>query len=724
MTIEAGNTAYELADLYLRDSTIETELRKRLVKAIRTRDLPVLARASTLGTEQHPESWLILRQVEAFFKKNVAFSDPKRCRKAAIASFARSETQCRITNRRLQYYLVDHPERMDIKLRGQVERMRSALSTLHGDYADFRAKMPDLVRVTNGATCDRGRIRSLPFLKFSAKLRGPKGAYGDILDVIDAKCGTFIRDLVRFIPTNHNRVEFVEKNWTTYRTIACEATASLPLQLAYDAYMKTRLITWGIDLSSQSRNQELARQGSIDGSTATVDLERASDTTAFLCVMLLFPALFAAYLNRVRASEWSSRYMPSGTYAKFSSMGNGSTFCIETAIFAAAVYAVGSSTLCVYGDDIVCDTSCVPDLRRLLRFLGYSFNAAKSYYGVRDLRKPITGSHVFRESCGTDWLNGRLVTPFYLRSEPGCTADWHHVINGLVKVSRPHGHVWQYLRNKLAGCSHLVPLSDDTRAGIHVDRATLAGRGFLRTKEGITRYWAMSPTLASDLEPAERKWGNGFISASEHRAPAPDCTREFTRISTGRRALDAWFFASGPSISVRDSYPLASFRSMRHDLLVLSLRSDAMSDVRDTGSTTRLDIGEPLYSAQMRLYVPPLGTEPSYLVLWSEFIGPWDPRATRAAKKNQVPPQTAPVNPWNGCKAPTEPAAANPKPNPWAKCSVPPPSIPRTPEPWANCAVPNVDRFDEESTVRYIRERSVRALKEMHAAFEALLKQR
>jgi hypothetical protein len=109
---------------------------------------------------------------------------------------------------------------------------------------------------------------------------------------------------------------------------------------------------------------------------------------------------------------------------KFSSMGNGYTFALETVIFWSLVQAANSLTGCevasVYGDDIVCESNSALLLTEALRFAGFKVNSEKSYY---------TGP--FRESCGADWLGGVLVTPQYLRKQVLRCTDVYHFLNRL-----------------------------------------------------------------------------------------------------------------------------------------------------------------------------------------------------------------------------------------------------------------------------------------------------
>jgi hypothetical protein len=142
---------------------------------------------------------------------------------------------------------------------------------------------------------------------------------------------------------------------------------------------------------------------------ATLDLSQASDNIAYWLVYLLFPRKWFDLLELSR----SDRIKIDGErreLEKFSSMGNGVTFAIETVIFLAVCLACvprGSHQLVtVYGDDIICPQAYARDVVGALEFLGFSVNQKKSFLAGR-----------FFESCGTDWFEGQNVRPFYLKEQ-------------------------------------------------------------------------------------------------------------------------------------------------------------------------------------------------------------------------------------------------------------------------------------------------------------------
>jgi hypothetical protein len=454
---------------------------------IRARDLPRLAEAGQFLDAPYSngeEVWstIVLRQIASIFKKNDAFVDERRCSEQARKNFELGERICRITNRRLDHYHA-HPERMPGKVRGWVDTMEGDIASLIGDVRKCGFAFSDHMRLTGGATQDRSRARSMPFLKVSGLLKAPRAALPYIGRVL-LDWGINLSDL-KFTSTSRNEIGLVPKNWKTHRTIAKEPTHALPFQLALDSFLKRKLRKWGIDLSTQEKNQELARQGSIDGSLATIDLRMASDLICYNLVAWFLPSDWFAVFDAFRSSSYSGS-LGDGSYAKFSSMGNGYTFTLETLIFTAACRAVGSQRYSVYGDDIIIESHLAPDLVQLLRFLGFAINREKSF---------VNPESRFRESCGCDYYEGQLVTPFYLRECPkeSDKSGWSHVVNGLIACTPP-GPLWDWLTEKCVTLKlRLVPFNTDTRSGVFITpnrawatkKITVDTRAFLpRSRKG------------------------------------------------------------------------------------------------------------------------------------------------------------------------------------------------------------------------------------------------
>ncbi len=216
-------------------------------------------------------------------------------------------------------------------------------------------------------------------------------------------------NLVKVVPGNC--VIAVPKNFKTDRTIAKEPCMNIYIQKGIGRIIRFRLKRVGIDLNDQSRNQRAALLGSYDGSLATVDLSMASDTISSSLVEFLLPNDWLLALEQCRSYVG---VLPSGEvirYQKFSSMGNGYTFELESLIFWAIAQQVCRSNInetdpsvLVYGDDIVIRSTECPELLRRLVQSGFTPNESKTFY-----------SGPYRESCGKHYFLGEDITPFYVR---------------------------------------------------------------------------------------------------------------------------------------------------------------------------------------------------------------------------------------------------------------------------------------------------------------------
>lgn len=475
---------FDMSRDYVQDNRLQLGevISKRILGWIRSRDIPRLATCSELVSSLHSMDdpcFRLLLQIEAFFKKNAAFSNPIQSDSATVEAFNKAETKCRITNRRLEFYYF-HPERLSSERREQFSKMIDYVQYVLGDYSKFISSLPRNIKFTAGATSKRSRRKSAPYQKVSLK------------PWCTPTSEVYLKTLAKFFGygenlrarlTSQNRLEIVPKNWKTGRMIACEPEGSLILQLAFDSYAKRRLLhKVGIDLRDQSRNQQMAKEGSIYGSYATIDLSSASDTVAFNLVSWLFPYPWFKYLNDCRSPQGllEGRVVD---YAKFSSMGNGATFTIETLIFASACKAVGSKYFSVYGDDIIIETELYEKLTDLLRFLGFTPNLQKSHS-----RGP------FRESCGGNYVRGVDVTPFYIRDMDQRHANLCHLVNGLAAVSLPGGKVWDRLRDLVSSLNlPLIPFCEQSTSGVWVDPSTAYLKKVLRSRHGMLYYKGYIP---------------------------------------------------------------------------------------------------------------------------------------------------------------------------------------------------------------------------------------
>lgn len=482
--MKASHGAWQISHAYLLDNMTQdflpTATYNTLLGWIRSRSLDKCCTASSLFDValHNVNLYPFLRQFEAFFKKCKNFRNAN-AETVAFAGFLASQRKCRITNKRLAHYN-KYPYRLDDDLAMQVAYMRSFIKGVLGRFEPFMEKIPELVRVSTGATSTRKRSESYAHKKFVLRAECTRRC-APYVRALGSKWGVRVN---RFRLTKSNRIAFVPKNYKTDRTIACEPTHNVPFQLAFDSYCKGRLRKYGVNLSDQSLNQLAAFKGSLDGSLATLDLKSASDSLSLELVNTLFPPQWSQFLSDLRCCMWEAKVgceELEGIYSNFSSMGNGTTFPIETLVFLAAARAAGDESPVIYGDDIICKTEIVGSLVKLLSFLGFAINDSKSFWDP---------SFLFRESCGTDWLKGRNVTPFYIRDlhdldvwnrlcvdrkqRAKARSQLSHVVNGLVRIAEPHGYLWKLcLTLKRANDLLFVPESADTNSGVFVSIETL-----------------------------------------------------------------------------------------------------------------------------------------------------------------------------------------------------------------------------------------------------------
>lgn len=207
------------------------------------------------------------------------------------------------------------------------------------------------------------------------------------------------------------KLSFVPKDAKTDRSIVTEADLNIFFQRGIGQYIKSRLLSFGCNLYDQGGNQSLAKRAFTDG-LATIDLASASDTVSIRTVEYLLPRPWLRLLATFRSP---SVQLPDGSWVeleKWSSMGNGYTFELETLIFWAVARATslmdGQSELDVgtYGDDIIVPQRVYRQVIQVLELLGFSTNEAKSF-----------GEGCFFESCGCDYFAGCDVRPIFARRE-------------------------------------------------------------------------------------------------------------------------------------------------------------------------------------------------------------------------------------------------------------------------------------------------------------------
>jgi hypothetical protein len=237
-------------------------------------------------------------------------------------------------------------------------------------------------------------------------------------------------DLLERPPSNQEvpaRLVAVPKTAVKPRLISIEPSYNQFVQQALQLRLKTLLESgnFACSYTHQSHNQRMALQGSIDGLVATIDLSEASDRVSLALVEELF-GFNPQFIRYLKLSRSRFVELPDGKLVllnKFASMGSALTFPVESMVFMTLVVTVlcrmqgnfsaravksyrrRTQTLSIYGDDIIIPVDAYPYVVQSLTSLGMKVNDSKSF-----------SSGKFRESCGVDAYDGRVVTPAYARA--------------------------------------------------------------------------------------------------------------------------------------------------------------------------------------------------------------------------------------------------------------------------------------------------------------------
>lgn len=329
-------------------------------------------------------------------------------REVAIASFFESETKCAESNRRLR----------------TVSPTWAVGEILHLAEQKIRSVLPELDHETLDLVLDHGGWG--PGVTSSSKGEW-LSEYNKI--IAEPQCSpalypmaqALIRECPLWSELGHSlkvipgsRIAFVPKDAKTDRTIAIEPSINSFFQKGQAYIIRKALLKWGLDLRDQTKNQRLAYLGSKFGQLATIDLSAASDTISIGIVERLLPSEWVTFLGLTRSEQYSINGTDFRRFHKWSSMGNGYTFDLETLVFASLVKATLhfldiNNQWSVYGDDIIIDVRAYDLLAEVFDYCGFSVNQRKSFK-----------DGPFRESCGEDFFEGHRVRPFYIKD-----VEWH-----------------------------------------------------------------------------------------------------------------------------------------------------------------------------------------------------------------------------------------------------------------------------------------------------------
>lgn len=375
--------------------------------------------------------------------------------KVATDAFYHAERQCFASNERLSKFLYHSFSDSELPQHHLLDVARKKIRSWLG-------KAPTHVdgRFGPGATLlDKGKRTTVPD-KMTSRPALTSSALGFLFpwsETFWARAQSDLRGTPVFVPGN--RFTTVPKDGTKDRGIAIEPSLNVFYQLGLGQLIKKRLNRAGIDLlDGQAKHRALARQASVTGEYATIDLSNASDTVCRVLVKLLLPTDWFELLDSLR----SPKTFVDGKWLvleKFSSMGNGYTFELETLVFlglcAAAMECDGrqaepGGNLWVYGDDMIVPADCSKLIISVLRFAGFTPNEKKTFL-----------SGPFRESCGGDFFEGVSVRSHFFKEksydEPGKQIA---LANGLRRLGRANGScdpLFDDLRRAWFRILHAIP---------------------------------------------------------------------------------------------------------------------------------------------------------------------------------------------------------------------------------------------------------------------------
>ena len=434
---------------------VDTGLRDQMLSLITSRDVVSLLRLTEVAADplKHGSAASYWRYaVLAAYLKKFPFQGVPSLSPldAAKQRSAKAETLCRLTNKRLTHYRGKEyrlsPNRRYV---GEVLHLaRLKISNWLGSAS--AGYIADKARHGPGGCIGVRRPGTTKYYKYSAAVYTVTARcfpYANALFSTDALWRRSLSGLGPFdfgppLPVevilrerctvaDYNKITYVPKTALTHRAIAVEPMLNVYFQLGVGKAIRDKLRVVGLDLNEAwVRNKQLARLGSLGltgggSNLSTIDLSMASDTLAVELVRELLPPDWFDLLWALRSpnGKLGDQLQP---WAKFSSMGNGYTFELETLIFYALAKSVckslnvPASEVSVFGDDIVIPTVAYDRFTDILRYVGFKLNMDKTFT-----------SGPFRESCGGDYFDGEDVRPFFLKRRLTSVRDLIFLRNNL-----------------------------------------------------------------------------------------------------------------------------------------------------------------------------------------------------------------------------------------------------------------------------------------------------
>jgi hypothetical protein len=362
--------------------------------------------------------------VTEFLRKNEDLPTSFDRKAKAEENFLLAEEECFRSNRRLERLLFPGGSHSagDVRVRKFFEDAKELISDILGPFPYQSLDG----RFGPGATFgDKGGRSTIPD-KMSSEPTFTADAWTSISSWKDTAWARACAESARLpVCVRGNRFTTVPKDCTKDRGIAVEPSINVFYQLSIGKLIRERLRRSGLNLiEGQDIHRRLACEASAQGHLATLDLSNASDTICKNLVEFLLPPSWFSVMNSLRSpcTLFKGRNV---LLEKFSSMGNGFTFELETLIFYALSYSVcqhfeDDPLVSVYGDDIIVPTGCSEAVIAFLRLSGFSINPRKSFT-----------EGLFRESCGGDFFDGVPVRGHYVKTSVRTPAQLISMANGL-----------------------------------------------------------------------------------------------------------------------------------------------------------------------------------------------------------------------------------------------------------------------------------------------------
>ena len=368
--------------------------------------------SGVLLSEPSVDAILAVRQLTLMFNK-VAITCTRARERQAMDGYVQCEKEVREADRMTnlgQWLAFDHMAAMlyrDCFLRCDREIVAGELLPKHGP----------------GATADR--------LRGNAKYRQqtwpsrldkefpigdfllPNYRYYDSLDQVD------LLEPEAEVPV---RVISVPKTLKTPRIIGIEPTAMQYCQQALNRSLLSSIakddnLATMLGFYDQEVNQLLAREGSLSGELATLDLSEASDRVSNQHVrrLLRFNGPLHGAVDACRSRKADVDGHGVLRLSKYASMGSALCFPMEAMVFLTMIFMGISEELStplsprmlkafrgkvrVYGDDIIVPVEYVRSVISVLESFGIKVNRGKSFWNGK-----------FRESCGREYYDGEDVS--------------------------------------------------------------------------------------------------------------------------------------------------------------------------------------------------------------------------------------------------------------------------------------------------------------------------